>query len=204
MVAEPTKPGEIRTRVTLPLDRNGVQVMVAKREDADGTKNGGRSWGDGHHLHPDGKGLCLPDMRDGHLQEKNTIQVISNTLDAGFCVEAYEEAVSLYGSPEIINIDQGSQFTSDAFVAAVATSGARLSMDGKGAWTDNIFIERFWRSLKYEEVYQRADESVLEAKRSIHRYIDKYNSIRQRASLGGNTPNEIHEQRPTAPLLMAS
>ena len=78
--------------------------------------------------------------------------VISNTMVARFCVEAYEEAVTLYGSSEIINTDQGSQFTSDAFVAAVGTSGATLSMDGKGAWNDTIFIERFWRSLKYEEV----------------------------------------------------
>jgi putative transposase len=77
----------------------------------------------------------------------------------------------LYEAPEIINTDQGSQFTSDAFVAAVATSGARLSMDGKGAWTDNIFIECFWRSLKYEEVYLRAYDTVADAKRWIYRYI---------------------------------
>ena len=74
--------------------------------------------------------------------------VISNTLDASFCVDAYIEAVRLYGAPEIINTDQGPQLPSGAFVAAVAASGARLSMDGKGAWTDNIFIERFWRSRK--------------------------------------------------------
>ena len=99
--------------------------------------------------------VYLPCVMDIYSR-KILSSVKSNTLDAGFCVEAYEEAVSLYGSPEIINTDQGSQFASDAFVAAVAASGARLSMDGKGAWTDNIFIERFWRSLKYEEVYLRA------------------------------------------------
>ena len=130
--------------------------------------------------------------------------VISNTLDASFCVEAYNEALRLHGAPGITNTDQGSQFTSDAFVAAVTESGAKLSMDGKGAWTDNIFIERFWRSLKYEEVYLKAYDSVADAKRSIRRYIENYNSIRPHASLGGNTPNEIHEQRTTAPLLMAS
>ncbi len=80
------------------------------------------------------------------------------------------EAVRLYGAPEIINTDQGSQFTSDTFVAAAA-SGARLSTDGKGAWTDNMFIERFWRSLKYEEVYLRAYDTVADAKRWIYRYI---------------------------------
>ena len=130
--------------------------------------------------------------------------VISNTLDASFCVEAYEEAVTLYGSPEIINTDQGSQFTCDAFVAAVAASGARLSMDGKGAWTDNIFIERFWRSLKYEEVYLRAYDTVADAKRWIYRYLERYNTIRPHASLGGKTPNKIHSLAPAEGLLKAS
>jgi putative transposase len=96
--------------------------------------------------------------------------------------------VPFFAPPEIINTDQGSQFTSDAFVAAVAASGARLSMDGKGAWTDNIFIERFWRSLKYEEDYLRAYDTVSDA---IIRYINKYNTIRPHASLGGKTPDNI-------------
>ena len=87
----------------------------------------------------------------------------SNTLDASFCVDPYFEAVRLYGAPVIVNTDQDSQFSSDACVAAVDASGARLSMDGKGAWTDNTFIERFWRSLKYEEVYLRACDSVADA-----------------------------------------
>jgi putative transposase len=143
---------------------------------------------------------CVMDI----YSRKILSSVISNTLDASFCVEAYVEAVRLHGAPAILNTDQGSQFTSDAFVAAVATSGAQLSMDGKGAWTDNIFIERFWRSLKYEEVYLKAYDSVADAKRCIRRYIENYNTIRPHASLGGNTPNEIHEQRTTAPLLMAS
>ena len=110
----------------------------------------------------------------------------------------------MYGAPEIINTDQGSQFTSDAFVAAVATSGARLSMDGKGAWTDNIFIERFWRSLKYEEVYLRAYDTVADAKRWIYRYIERYNTIRPHASLGGKTPDKIHSLAPAEGLLKAS
>ena len=130
--------------------------------------------------------------------------VISNTLNASFCVDAYIEAVRLYGTPEIINTDQGSQFTSDAFVAAVATSGARLSMDGKGAWTHNIFIERFWRSLKYEEVYLRAYDTVTDAKRWIYRYIERYNTIRPHSSLGGKTPDKIHAIAPAEGLLKAS
>jgi putative transposase len=110
----------------------------------------------------------------------------------------------LYGAPEIINTDQGSQFTSDAFVAAVAASGARLSMDGKGAWTYNIFIERFWRSLKYEEVYLRAYDTVADAKRWIYRYIERYNTIRPHASLGAKTPDKIHRTKQADHLLMAS
>ena len=90
------------------------------------------------------------------------------------------------------------------FVAAVATSGARLSMDGKGAWTDNIFIERFWRSLKYEKVYLRAYDTVADAKRWIYRYIERYNTIRPHSSLGGKTPDKIHAIVPAEGLLKAS
>ena len=143
---------------------------------------------------------CVMDI----YSRKILSSVISNTLDASFCVEAYLEAVRLHGAPDILNTDQGSQFTSDAFVAAVATSGARLSMDGKGAWTDNIFIERFWRSLKYEEVYLRAYDTVADAKRWIYRYIERYNTIRPHASLGGKTPDKIHAIAPVEGLLKAS
>ena len=109
-----------------------------------------------------------------------------------------------FAPPEIIKTDLGSQFTSDAFVVAVAASGARLSLDGKGAWTDNIFIERFWRSLKYEEVYLRAYDTVADADRFINRYINKYNTIRPHASLGGKTPDNIHAIAPAEGLLKAS
>ena len=143
---------------------------------------------------------CVMDI----YSRKILSSVISNTLDASFCVEAYVEAVRLHGAPGILNTDQGSQFTSDAFVAAVATSGARLSMDGKGAWTDNIFIERFWRSLKYEEVYLRAYDTVADAKRRIYRYIERYNTIRPHASLGGKTPDKIHAIASAEGLLKAS
>jgi putative transposase len=143
---------------------------------------------------------CMMDI----YSRKILSSVISNTLDARFYVESYTEAVRKYGSPDIINTDQGSQFTSDAFVAAVATSGARLSMDGKGAWTDNIFIERFWRSLKYEEVYLRAYDTVADAKRWIYRYVERYNTIRPHPSLGGKTPDRIQAIAPAEGLLMAS
>ena len=143
---------------------------------------------------------CVMDI----YSRKILSSVISNTLDASFCVEAYLEAVRLHGAPDILNTDQGSQFTSDAFVAAVATSGARLSMDGKGAWTDNIFIERFWRSQKYEEVYLRAYDTVADAKRWIYRYIERYNTIRPHSSLGGKTPDKIHAIASAEGLLKAS
>jgi putative transposase len=100
---------------------------------------------------------------------KNLSSVVSNTLDASFCIEEYTEAVRLYEAPEIINSDQGSQFTSDAFVTAVATSRARLIMAGKEAWTDNIIKERFWRSQTYEEVYLRAYDTVADTKRIINK-----------------------------------
>ena len=130
--------------------------------------------------------------------------VISNTLDASFCVEACNVPLRLHGALGITNTDQGSQFTSDAFVAAVMESRARLSMDGKRAWTDNIIIERFWRSLKYEEVYLRAYDTVADAKRWIDRYIERYNTIRPRASLGGKTPDNIHRTKQADQLLKAS
>ncbi len=103
---------------------------------------------------------------------------LSNTLTADFCVEALDEAMRRYGTPEIVNTDQGSQFTSEEFVATVLDSGAQLSMDGKGAWRDNIFIERFWRTVKYEEVYLRAYETVSDARRHLDRYMTFYNSRR--------------------------
>ena len=110
----------------------------------------------------------------------------------------------MYRAPEIINTDQGSQFTSDAFGAVVATSAASLSMDGKGAWTDNIVVERFWRSLKYEEVYLRTYDTVADAKRWIYRYIERYSTIRPHASLGGNMPDKIHAIASAEGLLKAS
>ena len=143
---------------------------------------------------------CVMDI----YSRKNLSRIISNTLDASFCVEAYNEARRLHGAPDIIHTDQGSQFTSVAFVAAVTESGAKLIMDGKGAWADNIFIERFWRSLKYEDVYLRAYDTVADAKRWIYRYIERYNTIRPHSSLGGKTPDKIHAIAPAEGLLKAS
>jgi putative transposase len=103
---------------------------------------------------------------------------LSNTLTADFCVEALEEAMSRFGRPEIFNTDQGSQFTSQAFTGALIGAGIAISMDGKGAWRDNVFVERLWRSVKYEEVYLKAYDSVSDARASIGRYLNFYNGRR--------------------------
>jgi putative transposase len=117
---------------------------------------------------------------------------LSNTLTADFCVEALEEAIARHGVPEIVNTDQGSQFTGTDFIDAVRKSGASISMDGKGCWRDNVFIERFWRTVKYEEVYLRAYETVSQARESIARYIAFYNGQRGHSSLQDRTPDAAY------------
>jgi putative transposase len=118
---------------------------------------------------------------------------LSNTLGAEFCVEALEEALLRYGRPEIFNTDQGSQFTSDDFTGTLKDHGIAISMDGKGRCMDNIFVERLWRSLKYEEVYLNAYATVAEAKAGIGAWLDFYNAERQHQSLGYRTPRQIYE-----------
>ena len=117
---------------------------------------------------------------------------VSISMDASFCVEALQEAFSKHGQPEIFNSDQGSQFTSDDFIEALEERGVAISMDGKGAWRDNIFVERFWRSIKYEEVYLHAYDSVSQAKAGIARYIDFFNTARPHSSLDKQTPDEFY------------
>jgi putative transposase len=115
---------------------------------------------------------------------------LSITMDVGFCIEAVEEAMARFGKPEIFNTDQGSQFTSRAFTMMLIGNGVAISMDGKGAWRDNVFVERLWRSLKHEEVYLRAYASVTEARASIGRYLDFYNRRRPHQGLAGQTPDQ--------------
>ena len=118
---------------------------------------------------------------------------LSNTLTTDFCVDAVNEAIHRYGSPEIFNTDQGSQFTSTDFVTLLRDNGIRISMDGKGCWRDNVFVERLWRTIKYEEVYLRAYASVSEARASLGRYIDGfYNTRRPHSSLDRLTPDEAY------------
>jgi putative transposase len=117
---------------------------------------------------------------------------ISITLDSAFCVAALEEAIARYGRPTIVNTDQGVQFTSAAFTSVVLRHGIQLSMDGKGCWRDNIFIERLWRTLKYEEVYLHAYDSVSAATAGIGKYLTLYNTRRPHSSLTDRTPDDAY------------
>ncbi len=117
---------------------------------------------------------------------------VSITMEAAFCVETLEDALARHGKPEIFNTDQGSQFTGAAFTGVLAAQDIRISMDGKGAWRDNVFVERLWRSVKYEEVYPRAYDTVSDARQSIGRYLDFYNRRRPHSSLDGMTPDQAY------------
>ena len=117
---------------------------------------------------------------------------LSNTLDSRFCVEALEEAIARYGTPDIFKTDEGVQFTSVDFIKVLKQHGIRISMDGKGRWLDNVFVERLWRSVKYEEVYLRAYDTVREARASIGRYLDFYNGKRPHSSLDRRTPDQVY------------
>ena len=117
---------------------------------------------------------------------------VSITMEADFCVEALEEALAKYGKPEVFNTDQGSQFTSLDFTGVLTKNAIAISMDGKGSWRDNVFVERLWRSVKYEEVYLRAYGGVAEARSSIRRYLAFYNERRPHSSLDRRTPDEAY------------
>lgn len=117
---------------------------------------------------------------------------LSNTLTTDFCREALEEAIRNYGAPEIFNTDQGSQFTSSEFTDILKAHHIRISMDGKGCWRDNVFVERLWRTIKYDEVYLKAYESVSDAKENLGRFIGFYNSRRPHQTFSGKTPDMIY------------
>ncbi len=127
---------------------------------------------------------------------------VSITMEADFCVEALEEALARYGKPEIFNTDQGSQFTSMAFTSVLLREEIAISMDGRGAWRDNVVVERLWRSVKYEEVYLRAYGAVSEARASIGRYLSFYNCKRPHSSLAAKTPDQAYFDN--LPVMMAA
>lgn len=117
---------------------------------------------------------------------------VSNTMDVAFCVEALQHAIDQYGTPQIFNSDQGSQFTSEAFTAVLKAHAIQISMDGRGRWMDNVFIERLWRSVKYEEVYLKAYENGTQAKQSLSQYFTFYNQHRHHQSLDRSTPDQVY------------
>jgi putative transposase len=117
---------------------------------------------------------------------------LSNTLTTDFCIEAVQEAIVRYGTPDIFNTDQGSQFTSLDFTDVLKSNGIDISMDGKGCWRDNVFVERLWKSIKYEEVYLHAYDTVSAARSGIGRYLEFYNSRRPHSALGRYTPDEFY------------
>ena len=128
---------------------------------------------------------------------------LSNTMDTAFCMDALHEAIDQYGTPEIFNSDQGSQFTSEEFTNCLISNGIKISMDSKGRWVDNVIIERAWRSVKYEEVYLKAYESMAEAREGLNAYFEYYNCERRHQSLDRRTPYEVYwgyppEQRAAA------
>jgi len=122
---------------------------------------------------------------------------VSNTLDTDFCIEALEEAIQRYGASDIFNTDQGSQFTSEAFTGVLKDQGIAISMDGKGRWVDNVFVERLWRSVKYEDVYLRAYETPAQLRKGLARYFEFYNTRRRHSALDRRTPDAVYFEQDT-------
>ena len=117
---------------------------------------------------------------------------VSISMDTSFCLDALEEAIDKYGTPEIVNTDQGSQFTSQAFTGYLKDNEIEISMDGKGSWRDNVFVERLWRTVKYEHVYLHAYDSTSEAKTKLSQYFDFYNQRRPHSRLDRQTPDQVY------------
>ena len=125
---------------------------------------------------------------------------LSNSLTPDACVDALEEAIQRYGSPEIMNTDQGSQFTSSAFIGVLQENQIRVSMDGRGCWRDNVFVERLWKSVKYEEIYLHGYDTVSIVRQALHRYFDFYNRRRPHSALDGITPDSAYFTPQPVPL----
>jgi len=125
---------------------------------------------------------------------------LSNTMETDFCIEALTEALARFGVPEIFNTDQGSQFTSPRFTSALSAAGVRISMDGRGGWMDNVFIERLWRSLKYECVYIHSFETGSALRAGLMKWVSFYNTARPHSALDGRTPDEAYYQTETPAL----
>ena len=182
--AGPDQPADTREQ--------GVSLLTGRHEDHQTQPGvGGR-----HHLHPHGQGVLILSGHHGLVQPARGRVATSNTLDADFCVEALREALS-NGTPEVFNTDQGSQFSSEGFIGLLEQHGVRISMDGKGRYSDNIFIERLWRTVKYEEVYLKAYSGGREAKHSLDNYFWFYDTQRPHQASDYMTPAEVFNLAPT-------
>jgi putative transposase len=156
--------------------------------------------GGGHHLHSHGRGfLYLVAVMDWASRAVLSWR-LSNTMDTSFCVEAVEEALARFGKPEIFNTDQGSQFTSAPFTDLLKRHEIKISMDGRGRWMDNVFVERLWRSLKHEDIYLKGYADGREAKVGISSWMIFYNAKRPRQALGGRTPIAVWREGITGAL----
>jgi len=159
-------------------------------------------WGTDITYVPMAKGfMYLAAIMDWHTRRVLSWRV-SNTLDTDFCIDALEEALQRFGAPQIFNTDQGSQFTCEAFTDVLKAHGIAISMDGKGRWVDNVFVERLWRSVKYEDIYLRAYETPAELRAGLGRYFEFYNSRRGHSALDRRTPDAVYFEQ-VAPQLAA-
>jgi putative transposase len=141
---------------------------------------------------PMAKGFCYLVAIMDWTSRKVLSWRLSNTLDTSFCIDALEEAILKYGTPGIFNTDQGSQFTSLEFTNILTSNNIRISMDGRGRWIDNVFIERLWKTVKYQEVYLKAYESISHARKELIKFFDRYNMRRPHQGLEDRTPDEVY------------
>jgi putative transposase len=152
---------------------------------------GNKAWATDITYIPMPKGFCYLVAIMDLASRKVLSWRVSNTLDTSFCIEALEEALQTYGAPEIFNTDQGSQFTSDDFTQVLKDHHIKISMDGKGRWIDNVFIERLWRSVKYQDIYLKAYSSIGEVRRGLRRWFERYDN-RRHQGLDSQRPNEVY------------
>lgn len=141
---------------------------------------------------PMAKGFCYLTAIMDWASRKVLSWRVSNTLDNSFCIDALEEAITRYGTPDIFNTDQGSQFTSLDFTDILSQNGIKISMDGRGRWMDNIFIERLWKTVKYEDIYLKAYNSIADVRQGLKVYFERYNSRRRHQGLNDRTPDEVY------------
>lgn len=196
-----------RKRVQRLMRQMGLQALYSRRRTSQPGKGhkvypyllrelcierSNQVWATGISFIPMAKGfMYLVAIMDWHTRRVLSWRV-SNTLDTGFCVEALEEALQRYAAPGIFNTDQGSQFTSEVFTKVLKDHDIQISMDGKGRWIDNVYVERLWRSVKYEDVYLHAYETPAELRAGLMRYFKFYNTRRRHSALDRRTPDAVY------------